>query len=150
VIQFNEENKDQVMPYFGQERMITSQEKGPLSSAEYRQARSLSRKLTRTEGIDQIIKQERLDAIVALSGGPAWMVDMVNGDSYWDTLSTSAPAVAGYPHITVPGGYLFGLPIGISFISRAWCEPTLLRIAYAFEQELNIRKPPKFLKTIKL
>ena len=151
VIQFNEENKDRVMPYFGQERMLTSQEKGPISSAEYRKARLLSRKLTRTEGIDQIIKQERLDAIVTLSGGPAWMIDIANGDpGSWDTLSTSAAAVAGYPHITVPGGYIFILPIGISFISRAWCEPTLLQIAYAFEQEVMIRKPPKFLKTINL
>ena len=151
VIQFNQENKDRVMPYFGQEFMLAAQEKGSLSSPEYREAQSLNRKLTRSDGIDQIVKQERLDAIVALSGGPAWMIDMVNGDpGSDDTDITSAAAVAGYPHITVPGGYLFDLPIGISFISRAWCEPTLLRIAYAFEQEVMARKPPKFIKTINL
>jgi amidase len=138
------------MPYFGQESMLEAKEKGSLSSPEYREARSTNRKLTRTEGIDKIIKQERLDALVTISGGPAWLIDHVNGDVMsWDANSTSAAAVAGYPHITIPAGYLFGLPFGISFISRAWGEPILLQIAYALEQELQIRKPPKYRKTIK-
>jgi amidase len=150
VILFNEENKSRVMPYFGQERMLAAQEKGPLSSKEYREARINNRKMTRTDGIDKIMKQERLDALVSISGGPAWMIDLANGDSpSWDTESDPAAAVAGYPHITVPGGYLLGLPFGISFISRAWYEPILLQIAYAFEQEVKVRKPPKFRKTIK-
>ena len=150
VILFNEENKDLVLPYFGQERMLAAQEKGSLSNTKYREARSQNRILTRMNGIDKIIKQERLDAIVSLSGGPAWMIDLANGDPHtWDTLSTSAPAVAGYPHITVPGGYIFGLPVGISFISKAWTEPTLLQLAYAFEQEVMVRKEPRFAATVK-
>nr|BAM62583.1 amidase [uncultured microorganism] len=149
VIKFNEENKDRVMPYFGQERMIAANEKGPLSSKEYRQALSRNRRLTRREGIDALIKSKRLDAIVVISGGPAWLIDMANGDPRsWDMESTSPAAVAGYPHITVPGGHLFGLPIGVSFFSKAWSEPTLLRIAYSFEQALMARKPPRFLSKV--
>lgn len=148
VIKFNEENKDRVMPHFGQERMLAAHEKGSLSSKKYRQALSRNRRLTRREGIDAIIKRKRLDAIVVVSGGPAWLIDLANGDPRsWDMESTSPAAVAGYPHITVPGGYLFNLPVGISFFSKAWSEPTLLRIAYSFEQALMIRKPPKFLPT---
>ena len=148
VIKFNEENKDRVMPYFGQEWMLAAQKKGSLSSKEYRQALSRTRRLTRREGINAIIKRKRLDAIVVVSGGPAWLIDLANGDPRsWDMESTSPAAAAGYPHITVPGGYLFNLPVGISFFSKAWSEPTLLRIAYSFEQALMIRKPPKFLPT---
>ena len=151
VIKFNEENKDRVMPYFGQERMLAAHEKGSLSSKKYRQALSRNRRLTRREGIDAIIKRRRLDAIVVVSGGPAWLIDLANGDPRsWDMESTSPAAVAGYPHITVPGGYLFNLPVGISFFSKAWSEPTLLRIAYSFEQALRTRKPPKFLPTADL
>jgi amidase len=151
VIKFNEENKDRVMPFFGQEYMIAANEKGSLSSKEYRQALSRNRRLTRREGIDAIIKRRRLDAIVVVSGGPAWLIDLANGDPRsWDMESTSPAAVAGYPHITVPGGHLFNLPVGISFFSKAWSEPTLLRIAYSFEQALMVRKPPKFLSTADL
>jgi amidase len=145
VVRFNEENSARVMPYFGQERMTAALEKGPLSSKEYRQALSRNRRLTRREGIDALVRAERLDAVVAISGGPAWMVDLVNGDTRaWDMASTSPAAVAGYPHITVPAGEIFGLPIGISFFSRAWSEPALLRIAYAFEQARQARRPPRF------
>jgi amidase len=148
VIRFNQENKDRVMPYFGQERMLAAIEKGTLSSKEYRRALSLNRRLTRWEGIDAIIKKKRLDAVVVISGGPAWVLDLVNGDSHtWDMESTSPAAVAGYPHITVPAGHIFGLPIGISFFSKAWSEPALLRIAYAFEQARMARRPPRFLRT---
>jgi len=151
IIKFNEENKDLVMPFFGQERMIAAQKKGSLSTKKYRKALSRNRRLTRREGIDALIKRKQLDAIVVVSGGPAWLIDLANGDPRsWDMESTSPAAVAGYPHITVPAGYLFDLPIGISFFSRAWTEPTLLSIAYAFEQAMKIRKRPKFLPTIKI
>jgi hypothetical protein len=125
VIRFNEENKDRVMPFFGQERMTEAQAKGPLSSKEYRKALARNRRLTRKEGIDHLIARHRLDAIAVASGGPAWTIDLANGDPRsWDMESTSPPAVAGYPHITVPAGEIFGLPIGISFFS--WLrEPAL-------------------------
>ena len=151
VINFNEENKDRVMPYFGQERMLAALEKGPLSRKEYRQALSRNRRLTRREGIDALIMSERLDAVVVISGGPAWIVDLANGDPRsWDMESTSPAAVAGYPHITVPAGHIFGLPIGISFFSTAWREPTLLRIGYSFENARLARRPPKFLATAEI
>ena len=151
VIQFNEDNKERVMPFFGQERMLAAIEKGSLSTPEYREALSKNRRLTRREGIDEIINRERLDAIVVISGGPAWALDLVNGDSRsWDMQSTSPAAVAGYPHITLPAGQIRGLPIGISFFSRAWQEATLIRIAYALEQELQARKQPEFKKSLGL
>ncbi|HET7010649.1 MAG TPA: amidase [Anaerolineales bacterium] len=148
VIRFNEAHRAQVMPYFGQERMETAQEKGPLTGKTYRQALSRGRRLTRREGIDAAFRKHRLDAVVVVSGGPAWLIDLANGDARsWDMESTSPPAVAGYPHITVPAGHIFGLPVGISFFARAWHEPVLLRIAYAYEQATNARKPPQFLPT---
>jgi len=146
IIQFNEENKAQVMPYFGQERLIAAQEKGGLASKKYQKALAKNHRLTRKEGMDAVIKQHRLDAIVVPTGGPAWMIDLVNGDALnWDMESTSPAAVAGYPHITVPAGYIFGLPVGLSFFSKAWQEPVLIRLAYAFEQATKVRKPPQFL-----
>jgi amidase len=149
VVQFNEANKARVMPYFGQERMIEADKKGSLSSKKYREALSRNRRLTRKEGIDSLLKKERLDAIVVISGGPAWLIDLVNGDPRsWDMKSTSPSAVAGYPHITVPAGHVFGLPIGLSFFTRAWNESKLLRIAYSFEQATMARKPPEFQEDI--
>lgn len=146
VIKFNEEAKAQVMPYFGQEHMTTAQEKGPLTSKPYREALAKNHRRTRREGIDIPLRKHRLDAIVVPSGGPAWMIDLVNGDANnWDMISTSPAAVAGYPHITVPAGYIFGLPVGISFFTKAWQEPTLIKLAYAFEQATKIRVPPQFL-----
>jgi len=146
VIRFNEDHRGRVMPYFGQERMEQAQEKGPLTSEKYRRALSRNRRLTRREGLDAVLRKHRLDAIVAISGGPAWTLDMVNGDARsWDMESTSPPAVAGYPHLTVPAGFVAGLPIGLSFIAKAWQEPVLIRLAYAFEQASQIRKPPAFL-----
>jgi amidase len=151
VIRFNDENKDRVMPFFGQERMVEAQEKGSLSSKAYRAALARNRLLTRKEGIDAIIASKRLDAVMVASGGPAWIIDLANGDpNSWDMESTSPAAVAGYPHITVPAGEIFGLPIGISFFSKAWQEPALLSIAYSFEQARRARKPPRYLRTATL
>ena len=151
IIQFNEENKARVMPYFGQEHMLAAQEKGGLRDKKYREALAKNRLLTRRNGIDAAMKKYKLDAMVVPSGGPAWMIDLANGDAInWDMESTSPPAVAGYPHITVPAGYVLGLPVGISFFAKAWQEPILIKLAYAFEQAAKARKPPKFLRTAKL
>ncbi len=148
VIKFNEENKARVMPYFGQEHMLTAQEKGSLRDKNYREALAKNLLLTRKNGIDAVMKKYKLDAIIVPSGGPAWMIDLANGDAInWDMESTSPAAVAGYPHITVPMGYVFGLPVGISFFAKAWQESTLIKLAYAFEQATQVRIAPKFLKT---
>jgi amidase len=151
VIKFNEENKDRVMPYFGQEHMEIAQKKGSLHDKKYRDALAKNHRLTRKEGIDATMRTYKLDAIVVPSGGPSWTIDLVNGDaSNWDMESASPAAVAGYPHITVPAGYIFGLPVGISFFAKAWQEPTLIKLAYAFEQATKVRKPPEFLPTASL
>ncbi len=120
-------------------------EKGTLTSKVYREALAENRRLTGQEGIDIPLRKHRLAEIVAPSGGPAWTIDLVNGDAQtWDIESTSPAAVAGYPHITVPAGYICGLPVGISFFAHAWQEPTLIKLAYAFEQATKVRKPPQF------
>lgn len=148
LIAFNEAHKDVVMPYFGQELFESAQAKGALSDAAYREALAQNHRLSRDEGIDATLKAHQLDAIIAPTGGPAWPTDWVNGDHYGGA-SSSPTAVAGYPNVTVPAGYVFGLPVGISFIGGAWQEPTLLRLAYAFEQATKHRQPPEFLPTIK-
>jgi amidase len=151
VIKFNEENKERVMPYFGQEHMTMAHKKPSLRDKRYRDALAKNHRLSRKEGIDAAMRKHRLDAIIVPSGGPAWIIDLVNGDANnWDMESTSLAAVAGYPHITVPAGFVFGLPVGISFFARAWQEPTLIRIAYAFEQGTQFRRPPRFLPTANL
>jgi amidase len=150
VIQFNQRHSEQVMPYFGQDRMIKSQAKGPLAQKKYQNALARNLRLSRQEGIDAILIKHNLQAILAPTGGPAWMVDMVTGDHYSGGGFSSLAAVAGYPHITVPAGYVFGLPVGISFFASAWQEATLIRIAYAFEQASRIRKPPEYLPTVDL
>lgn len=148
IIKFNEENKDRVLKYFGQEHMEIAQEKAGLRDKKYREALAKNLLLTREKGIDAALKKYKLDAIVVPSGGPSWMIDLANGDAInWDMESTSPAAVAGYPHITVPSGYIFGLPVGLSFFSGAWQEPALIKFAYAFEQATKARKAPQFLDT---
>jgi len=148
-IKFNDAHASQEMPFFGQELFVQSQSKGPLTSKDYLKAVEEAQRLTRKEGIDAIMDQHKLDALVAPSGGPAWLTDLVDGDSFGGG-SSSAAAVAGYPGITVPAGFIFGLPVGISFFGRAWSESTLIRIAYAFEHATKARKAPRFLPTVEL
>jgi len=149
VIEFNEKNSDREMPFFGQDLFIKAQAKGPLTSKAYLAALAKNHLFTRTQGIDFVMKKNRLDALIAPTGGPSWPTDWINGDHFTGGYS-SASAVAGYPHITVPAGYVFGLPVGISFFGGAWSEPKLIKFAYAFEQATNARKAPRFLATAEL
>lgn len=143
LIAFNEREQAREMPYFGQEILLMAEKKGPLSSPAYLKALGTCRSLARTKGIDAVMKMHKLDAIVAPTGSPAWPIDPVNGDHFLGASSTPA-AVAGYPSITVPAGQAFGLPVGISFIGRAWSEAKLIGLAYAFEQAATHRRPPAF------
>jgi amidase len=147
IIEFNEQHREQELRWFGQEELIASQAKGPLTEQGYLDALATCRRLARTEGIDAVMDKDSLDAIVAPSSTPAHMTDWVTGDHYLGDSTTHA-AVAGYPSITVPAGFVFGLPVGISFFGRAWTEPKLLQIAFAFEQAIKARRPPRFLETI--
>jgi amidase len=143
LIVFNRRNIEKQMPHFGQEIFLQAQEKGPLTDKAYVDALAKNHRLSRDEGIDAVMDEHRLDAIIAPTGGPAWVTDHVCGDHYLGGSSTPA-AVAGYPNITVPAGFVRGLPIGISIFGRAWSEPTLIRLAYSFEQATGHRKAPEF------
>ncbi|MGA6984480.1 MAG: amidase family protein, partial [Terriglobales bacterium] len=149
VIDFNEHNRDREMPYFGQDTFLKSEQKGPLSTKEYLDALAQNHLLSRAEGIDLVMDKFKLDALVAPTGGPAWLTDLITGDHVAGG-SSSAAAVAGYPNINVTAGYLWGLPVGISFFGRAWSEPTLLKIAYSFEQLTKARRKPRFLPMIEM
>lgn len=146
VIAFNQEHRERVMPYFGQELHTMSQEQGSLESEEYLQLTAEKQRLARDEGIDATMQEHNLDAIMAPSNGPGWVTDLLTGDRFLGSSSGPA-AVAGYPNITVPAGYVYGMPIGVSFFAGPWQEPTILRIAYAFEQATQVRKPPQFRQT---
>ena len=147
VIDFNERNRDREMPFFGQDIFLKAEQKGPLTSKEYLDAVEMNHRLSRADGIDFIMDKFKLDALLAPTGGPAWVTDLINGDHAAGG-SSSAAAVAGYPNINVTAGYLWGLPVGISFFGRAWSEPTLLKIAYSFEQSTKARQKPRFLQRI--
>jgi len=147
IIDFNERNRQKEMPYFGQDLFVKAQAKGPLTEKEYVDALAKNHQLARSEGIDALMDQHQLDAIVAPTGGPAWLTDLINGDHSAGG-SSSAAAVAGYPNINVTAGFLSGLPVGISFFGRAWSEPTLIKVAYSFEQATKARQAPKFMASI--
>ena len=149
VIEFNNHNAQREMPYFGQDLLLKAEAKDRLTSREYIDALEKNHRLARLEGIDGVMDKFKLDALIAPTGGPAWVTDLVTGDHFGGG-SSNAAAVAGYPNINVPAGYVFGLPVGISFFGRAWSEPTLIKLAYAFEQATMVRKPPKFLPTLDL
>jgi amidase len=149
VIAFNEKNKDKEMPYFGQDLFLKAQEKGPLTDKEYVAALAANHTLSREQGIDAVMDKNHLDALFAPTGGPAWLTDLANGDHAVGG-SSNAAAVAGYPNINVPAGFVFGMPVGISFFGRAWSEPVLLKIAYGFEQAAKARKAPEFVHSIKI
>lgn len=143
IIEFNEKHAREELPYFGQDTFIKAEAKGPLSDPAYQKALAKCRTLSRDKGIDATMEKYKLDALVAPTAAPAFTTDLVNGDH--DTGGSSGPAaIAGYPHVTVPAGYVFGLPVGISFFGRAWSEPTLIKLAYSFEQATKFRKPPRF------
>jgi len=143
VIAFNEKNRSTEMPYFDQELLIKAQAKDDLNSADYLAALSNNQRYSRQEGIDLVMKEHQLDALFASTGGPAWINDFINADHIIDGFSTP-PAVAGYPHITVPAGLFAGLPVGVSFAAGPYAEGMLIKLAYAFEQASRQRRLPAY------
>lgn len=149
VIAFNKAHRQEEMPYFEQEILVMSEEKGGLDAPEYKKALETVRRVSRTDGIDKMIREHQLDAIIAPTGGPAWPTDLITGDHFLGG-SSSPAAMAGYPNITVPAGDVHGLPVGISFFAGAYAEPVLLKIAYAYEQATQHRRTPQYLERAEL
>ena len=149
VIAFNRSHAGEELAWFGQERFELAEATTDLTDPRYVEALARGRALSREQGIDAVLAEHRLDALLAPTGGPAWVIDPVVGDRF-TTGSSTAPAQAGYPIVTVPAGYSHGLPVGVSFIGTAWSEPTLIRLAYAFEQCTRVRRRPEFTPTIGL
>lgn len=147
VIAFNEKNGAKEMRYFAQELFVNAQAKGDLESQEYKDALANNLKFSREQGIDKVLAEDQLDALVAPTGELAWLTDFIRGDSSGNSF-TSPAAVAGYPHITVPAGFVNGLACGISFVGKAWSEPTLIAMAYAYEQASNRRRPPTYVRSV--
>jgi amidase len=143
VIAFNEKHADRELRHFGQEHLAAAQAKPGLGDKTYREALANNHRYAREEGIDRILREEKLDALVAPTGGTAWLTDYINGDHYGGSFSSPA-AVAGYPHVTVPAGFVAGLPVGISFVGGAYSEAALIGMAYAYEQASLRRRAPTF------
>jgi amidase len=141
VIAFNEQRRAEELWFFYQDLLLKAQDKGPLTDGAYLKALATDQRLSRDEGLDAVFTRLNLDVIVAPTGNPPWTIDLVNGDHFLGSSSTPA-AVAGYPIITVPVGYAFGLPVGLSFIGRPYSEPVLIKLAFAFEQASKARRPP--------
>jgi len=144
LIAWNERERAREMPWFGQEIFVRAQKRGPLTDKKYLDARAKCIRLSRTEGVDAVMAKHRLDAIILPSNAPAWTTDFLNGDHVTGGNSSFA-AVAGYPSITVPMGLVGELPVGLSFVARAWEEGKLIKLAYAFEQATRLRRGPKYL-----
>jgi amidase len=143
LIAFNQREKARELPYFGQELFLQAQRTGGLDAKPYQSALSRCRTLSREQGIDAVLQKYHLDALIAPTGSPAWKTDLAKGDSFLGASSEPA-AIAGYPSVTVPAGFIDGLPVGMSFIGAAWSEPRLIALAYAYEQATGHRRPPTF------
>ncbi len=147
IIAFNDSNREKEMPWFGQDIFLAAEAKGDLTTPEYLESLAKSKKGWGTHGIDSVMAEHHLDAIIAATNGPAWTIDSVNGDHFSGS-SSSPAAISGYPNITVPMGFVHGLPVGISFFGKGWSEPRLISMAYAFEQATLHRKAPEFRKSL--
>jgi amidase len=147
LIDWNRRHRDAEMPWFGQELFEAAESRGDLRDERYLDALATCRRRSREEGIDAALDAHSLDALIAPTGDPAWLTDLVNGDHELPSFSSPA-AVAGYPHLTVPAGFVHGLPVGLSFVGRAWSEPRLIGLGHAFEQAARARRPPTFAPTV--
>ena len=148
LIEYNRRNSDRELAWFGQEALVYSDTKGPLTRPEYLRALAMVRQLARAQGIDATIQAHTLDAIVAPTESPAWLIDVLLGDN--TVQGSYVVAAAGYPSITVPAGDVAGLPVGVLFMGPAWSEGTLLKLAFSFEQRVRARRAPTFQPSIQV